>query len=432
MLLFINRLLWMIATIFLVGIGIYFMINLKFVQFRFKEMFYNLFKKPTKGISSFESLMLVLGGRIGVGSIAGVSLAIYLGGMGSIFWMWVIAFISASTSFCETVLGVKFKEKDDDVYKGGPSYYIKNGLNNKVLGGIYAILILVSYIGGFLGIQSNTICKSLNEMVNINPYIVGIVICLITSLIIHKGITKIVKVTSKIVPFMTLFYVLIAIYILILNINLIPGILVGIVKSAFNFKSFFTGFLATLIIGVQRGIFSSEAGLGTGAIAASTIDTNSPSSQGFVQMLGIYITTMFICTATAIVVLTSNYDILNISDVNGIEITQYAFSYHLGSIGKIVTFISIVLFSFSTILSGYYNGESCLKYFFKKVKKSYLSILKICTLLVLFIGSIISSNFLWDLVDVMVAILAIINCYAIYKLKDLVKEELFNYKRDKV
>jgi len=426
----INKLLWAVATSFIILSSLYFSISLKGVQFHFKKMFKSIVKKTTStGIKPYQTLMMVLAGRIGVGSIAGVALAIHLGGIGSIFWMWIIAFLAASISFCETVLGIVFKEKDEkNIYKGGPSYYIKKGLNNNLLGGIYAVLVIISYVGGFLSIQANTITKSIKQIIDINPIIVGLVIIIFVSIIIFGGIKKIADVSSKIVPIMIIGYVSIALYICIKNINLIPNLFTSIIKDAFTMKPFISGFLGSIIIGVQRGIFSNEAGLGTGAIASSTVETNDSCTQGYLQMIGIYITTMLICTATVVIILTSPYNTLILSDVNGIEITQYAFRYHLGNIGNYLVFISIILFSFSTILTGYYDGESSLKYFSKTVKKKYIYILKISTLVILFLGCLISSTLLWLIVDIMIALEAIINIYALVKLRKIVEKELKKYK----
>ena len=409
-----NKILWAVATAFILIASIYFTKHLGFVQFRFRKMIHYLFSKPKnkKSISPFQTLMMSLGGRVGVGSIAGVALAIYLGGVGSLFWMWVTAFLAAALTFSETVLGIMYKEKDEgDIYKGGPAYYIKKGLGNPLLGGIYAILIIVCYTGGFVGIQANTITKSLCEMITIKPIFVGISLCLLTGLVIFGGIKKIAGATSKIVPLMALFYLGLSLYIALTNISSIPRIFSTIIKEAFQLKPFLTGFLSTFIIGIERGIFSNEAGLGTGSMASSTVDTDNTVSQGYVQMLGIYITTILFCTATAIIILTSPYDSLSLTDVNGIEITQFAFQYHLGGFGNIAIFISILLFSFSTVLTGYYYSESSLKYFFAQIKAKYLLILKIFTLIVLLIGALMSSESLWNLVDVMVAILAIINIW---------------------
>lgn len=418
MLKIIDSILWSIATILMVYSGIYFTYKLKFVQFNFKEMFKNIIKKEDNSISPFESLMMVLGGRIGVGSIAGIALAIYLGGIGSIFWMWIIGFISAANSFSETTLGVKYQEKDKNLYKGGPSYYIKNGLNNKKLGRFYALIIVISQVFGFLSIQANTITNS----ININPIISGLVITLVSFIIINKSTKQLFKISSKLVPIMTLIYIIASIFIIICNIDQIPKLLKSIISEAFNFKSLGFGVLSSFIVGIQRGIFSNEAGLGTGAIAASTVKTAFSVSQGYVQILGIYITTFLICTATALVILTSNINFLG-NNLNGIEITQNAFIYHLGNVGNVIVIISIVLFAFSTILAGFYDAESNLKYLTNKT-----SYLKLIVCFVLFISSIIPAKTIWKIVNILTALLAITNIYALIKLKKDIIFELRRYK----
>lgn len=429
----INKFAWAIATSLIILSGIYFSYVFGFVQFKFKEMFQNLFKTENKehGISPAQSFLMTLGSRIGVGSIAGVSLALYFGGPGSIFWMWISAFLSASNTFCETVLGIIYREKDGKDYKGGPSYYIRNGLNNPKLGMVYAIIILVSFVGGFVGIQGNTITKSFLEITNVPKFLIGIVLVCLVSLIVFGGLKRIVAFSEKMVPFMSIMYIGIAIFVGITNIEVIPSIFKTIVASAFTWKSVYGGFLGSLITGVQRGIFSNEAGLGTGSITSSTSSTDSPTSQGYIQMLGIYVTTLLICTATAIIVMTSNYSELVLNDVNGIEITQYAFKYHLGNFGNILLFVSVLLFSFTTILTGYYDGESSLKYLFKNITNKHLNILKVVSLVVLFLGCIISSETLWSFVDILMALLAIINIYTLFKLKHDVKQELRYYNMQK-
>ena len=418
MLKIIDSILWAIATTLMVYSGIYFTCKLKFVQFNFKEMLKNIIKKENDSISPFESLMMVLGGRIGVGSIAGIALAIYLGGIGSIFWMWIIGFISAANSFAETTLGVKYQEKDNNLYKGGPSYYIKNGLNNKKLGRLYALIIVISQVFGFLSIQANTITNS----ININPVISGLIITLISFIIINKSTKQLFKISSKLVPIMTLIYILASIFIIINNIDQIPNLFKSIIFEAFNFKSLGFGVLSSFIVGIQRGIFSNEAGLGTGAIAASTVKTKFPANQGYVQILGIYITTFLVCTATSLVILTSDINFLG-NNLNGIEITQNAFIYHLGNIGNIIVILSIILFAFSTILSGFYDAESNLKYLTNQT-----NYLKIVICFVLFVSSIIPAKTIWEIVNILTAILAIINIYAIIKLKKDVIFELRRYK----
>lgn len=420
----INNIVWAVATTLILVSSIYFTYKLNFVQFRFKKMFKGLFQKKTKGkgISPIQTLMLSLGGRIGVGSIAGIALAIYLGGPGTIFWMWIMSFLTASNTFSETVLGNIYKQKEaEGVYKGGPSYYLKYGCRNKLLGSIYAIIILISYGGGFISIQSNTITRSINEVITISPYIIGLIIAIVTCFIIFGGIKKILYVSGKMIPFMAILYLLSCLIILGMNIQLLPLIIKQIVVAAFNFKSFFSGFIPTFIIGLQRGIFSNEAGLGTGSIASSATSDNDSVKQGFIQVLGIYVS-MLICTFTALVVML--FDINNIShvNVNGIEIVQNIFRNYLGNIGLFIMLVSIILFSFSTIITGYYYGETSLKYFFEKPHKAYLLVLKALTIIILFLGSIMSSKTLWNIVDFLIAFLAIINIYGLLMLRDDVQK----------
>ncbi len=426
-----TKLIWLFASILIIISGLYFTFKLNFIQFRFIKMFKGLkIKNKNKDtIKPFASLMMVLAGRIGVGSIAGIAVSIYYGGIGSIFWMWISSILGASLTFLETTLGMIYQKKDtDNICKGGPSYYIKYGLNNKLLGNIYAMVIIISDIFGFISIQTNTITHSLKEIFNIKEYIIGIIICVFVLIIIVGGAKRIANFSSKMVPSMTLLYLFVCLIIIIINIDEIPIIFSSIFKSAFNFNSIKGGMLGSVVIGIQRGIFSSEAGIGTGAIAASTTDAASKGeklSQGYMQMLGVYITTFLICTSTAFILLTSNVSNFTFNNLNGIELVQISFTQHLGVIGNYFVFIIIFLFAFTTILSSYYNGESSLKYFIEKPNKS-LKFLKFLTLISIFMGAISSSNIIWSFIDIFVGILAIINIYAIIKLKDDVIKELKN------
>ena len=424
-----NRIIWLIASSLIIISGVYFTLKFKFIQFKFIKMIKSLKvkNKNNETIKPFSSLMMVLAGRIGVGSIAGIAISIYYGGIGSIFWMWVSSILGASLTFLETTLGMIYQKKDDkNICKGGPSYYIKYGLNNKILGSIYAIIIIMSDIFGFISIQTNTITHSLTEIINIDEFLIGIIICILVLLIIFGGVRRIANFSTKMVPTMTILYLSVCLIIIVLNIEKIPNIFIEIIKSAFNFKSISGGILGSMIIGIQRGIFSSEAGIGTGAIASSATEslTNKEKiSQGYTQMIGVYITTFLICTSTALVLLVSNVSVFNFSDLNGIEIIQIVFSKYLGNFGNYFIFIIIFLFSFTTILSSYYNAESSLKYFVDKPNKS-IKILKISTLISIFMGAISSSNTIWNFIDLFVGLLAIINIYALIKLEDKVTELL--------
>ena len=428
-----NKIMWLIATSLIIFSSVYFSFSFRFIQFNFKEMIKNLFRRNNEeiGINPIQSFFMTLGARIGVGSIAGVSLALYLGGPGSIFWMWVSAFLSATNTFSETILGIIYRKRDNEGYIGGPSYYIKYGLNQNKLGIIYAVVIIISYVLGFVGVQGNTITKSCLGLIDVSPIIIGIILTIFAALIIFGGLKKIASFSEKVVPLMTILYLGLATVVMVRNINIIPNVFKNIILSAFSLKSIYGGFVGTIIIGIQRGIFSNEAGLGTGSITSSAASTISPVSQGYIQMLGIYVTTLLICTATVIIVMTSDYQNLSIIDINGIEITQYAFGYHFGSIGNILLFVSVLLFSFTTILTGYYDGEVSLKFLIKHIKNSHLIILKIFSLVVLFLGCVASSYFLWVIVDIMISILAIINIYALLLLEKDVKFELMYYNNRK-
>lgn len=415
------KLVWAVATSVIIIASIYFTKKLGCKQLNLKGIISSLkpSKKKGQGLSPIDTLMLTLAGRIGVGSIAGVALGIYIGGVGSIFWVWITTFLTAILSYVETYLGVKFREKDSDGnYIGGPSYYIRNGLHNKKLAYFYSILIIVCYIGGFLGIQSNTITKSFTQIVPVSNYIVSLFLSCITFFCIFNGVKGISKITSKMVPFMTLLYIFLFIYVACINYDKIPIIFINIIKDAFNMDSFLGGFLSTCIIGLQRGIFSNEAGLGTSSIAASTTNSDSVSAQGYLEVLGVYITSLILCTATAIFIFTTNYEGMIFEDINGIELMQYAFSCHFGSFGNILLFLFIFLFAFSTVLTGYYYGESSLRFLLGKGHTKSIKLLKVITLIVVFLGGVMSATLLWNIVDLLVAFLAIINIYALFCLQD--------------
>lgn len=426
-----NSMLWSIAILFLIGGGIYFTFYLRGIQFRFREMFRSFKHEKKEKISPFKSLTMALAARIGVGSLAGIALALYVGGPGSIFWIWVSSIITSVNSFSESVLGVVYRERDDDVYKGGPAFYIDKGLGNKKLAKFYAFLIMSSYIVGFMTIQANTITASISSYIDVSPLVIGIILAGVSAYSILGGVKGIVNLTSMLVPVMGGIYLLVSCYIIIRNIAIMPDILFKILNGAFNFKSFGAGVLSSFVIGIQRGVFSTEAGLGSGAIASSTTDDDSSVKIGLVQVLGIYFVSFVICTSTAFIIMTSDYLKVGFDNINGIEITQYALSYHLGNLGVIILVISIILFAFSTIVAGYYYGESNLKYLNKNTSKNHILLLKIVTVVLLVVGSVIKASIIWSIVDILVALMAIVNMYAVILLRRDVKREFVMYNKIK-
>lgn len=425
----VNSVLWSVAILFLIGGGLYFTFYLKGIQFHVFEMFRSFKHDKKEKISPFQSLTMALAARIGVGSLAGIALALYVGGPGSIFWIWVSSIITAVNSFSESVLGIIYREKDDDVYKGGPAFYIDKGMGKKNLAKFYALLIMTAYIIGFMTIQANTITASLSSYIEVSPLIIGIILALISAYSILGGVKGIVNLTSKLVPVMGGIYLLLSCYIILKNINIMPDVIFQILNGAFNVKSFGAGVLSSFVIGIQRGVFSTESGLGSGAIASSTTDEDSSVKVGLVQVLGIYFVSFIICTSTAFIIMTSDYLSTTFQNINGIEITQYALSYHLGNFGVLILVVSIILFAFSTIVAGYYYGESNLKYLNKNVTNTHILILKIVTIALLIVGSVVKASIIWTIVDILVALMAIVNMYAVISLRKDVKKECLMYKR---
>ena len=404
----------LIGILVLIISGIYFGIKLKFKHLNIFRAI-RIISRREEGISSFSSLCISLASRIGVGSLSGVAISIYIGGIGSIFWMWIITLICSSNTMIESMLSIRYRVKKNNYYEGGPFFYIEKGLNNKLLAIIYALVFVITYGIVFLSIQTNTISKVVNEIVPINGLIVGIIISILTFLIIFKGIKEISSVISKLIPIIALLYINTCLIVIFKNINLIDDIILLIIKEAFNLKSFVIGF----IVGSTKSIFSTEAGLGTGAIACSITSNAIEEEQGLVQVFGIFFDTFVVSTLTAFVILLTPKININIS--NGIELTRYAFIYHLGKYGGLILTISIILFAFSTIISGYYYGEVALKYI---TKKNNTILLKVITILIILISTVISPTIIWDFIDIFIVILAIINSISLIMLR----KKIFNDK----
>ena len=381
-------------------------------------------KETDEGISPFQTLCISLASRIGVGSLSGMAFAIYIGGLGSIFWIWVSTLICASNTLSESILSIKYRKKlGNNMYEGGPFYYISMGLKKKYLAIVYALIFVFAYIFGFLTIQSNTISKIVTEIVPVNGFVIGMVVVVMTSLIIFKGVKEIASVVSKLVPFMAILYICTCLFIIFGNISRLGSVIKLIISSAFNPRSFLTGF----IVGTTKSIFSTEAGLGTGAIASSASSSTNEVEQGLIQVFGIHFDTFVVSTLTIFVILLSPYNILNLSNINGIEITKYAFNYHLGTYGGLILTISIILFAFSTIIGGYYYGEIALKFLIKDLNTK---LFKIIVLVLLFISTVISPTIIWNLIDKSIVILAIINTISLV----MMRKEIFNIvkKYDKI
>ena len=409
----INKTLWIIAISLILINSFYFSIKLHFPQFRIFQALKTLkYKNEEDNISPKDTLIMTLSSKIGVGSLSGTALCIYYGGIGSVFWIFISTFILSIINYIENALAIIYKENNKEP-KSGPQYYIKKGLNKKILSIIYAIVLLISYILLFTAIQTNTISVLIKEMYNINRIIISLVITILTAIIIKKGIKGISNICNKIFPVMMSIFIIIGGFIILKNINMLPCILKEITKDAFNIKSISGGIFQTIIITFQRSVFANEAGVGTSAIISGSTDNNDYHLQANIGLLQTYFINFIILGITSLIIITSKQYDQNI--INGIELTKAAFQYHLGSFGGIILLVILTLFSFSSIITIYYYGESSLDFLIKN-KKS-IKLLKIVTLLSIFIGGIIKATAIWNLIDIFLAILTIINMYSVYSLK---------------
>lgn len=397
---------WYAVSILFIYSAFKFSTKYKFIQYKIGSFLKVIKSKSKNNITPLSSLCMSLAAKIGVGSLAGVSLAIYLGGVGSVLWMCVISLFLSINTYIECIFGVKFRDKINGIFNGGPSVYIRKCLNNKYISILYSVLVIVTYSGFFMSIQSNTIISVFTGF-NINKILIVLVLVFCFYLVIRKNSYNIFKINLILVPIMLGIYIVLGLYV-ILNNNVLE-VLLDMVESAFNLKSIIPVFL----IGMQRAVFISESGLGTSAISAASCD-NTPHNQGMLEVMGIYITTFCICFITFIIIATSNYGSINYVNINGIEILMDAFYYHFGILGKFLLSLITILFAFSTIISGYFFGDSNLKGIVNN--KLVIRIFKYLVILVIIISSFVSSSILWNLTDFFIAILAIINISAMLKI----------------
>ncbi|MGN0144365.1 MAG: alanine/glycine:cation symporter family protein [Clostridium sp.] len=431
-----NDILWTYVLIApLIILGLYFSFKTNFVQFRYiKEMFRLLTdsssaKKEKGSVSSFQAFCISTASRVGTGNLAGIAIAISVGGPGAIFWMWIIALIGSASSFVESTLAQIYKQSDGKgAYVGGPAYYMEKALNMKWLGVIFSILITICFGLVFNSVQSNTISLAMNEAFGINNVIMGVILTIFTIAVIFGGIHRIAKVSEIIVPIMATAYILIALFVVAINFKEIPGLIASIVENAFGIKQAVGGGLGgILLIGIKRGLFSNEAGMGSAPNAAATANVSHPVKQGLIQTLGVFTDTIVICSCTAFIILLSDIDLT--SGLTGIQLTQNALSSQIGNFGNIFIAICVLLFAFSSIVGNYYYGEANIE--FLTDKKIYLTLYRICVALMVLFGSIVHMDIVWNLADVFMALMAITNLIAIALLGKFAFKALDDYRAQK-
>ncbi len=415
----INKILWIIAISFIIVNSVYFSIKLKFPQLKFNKLLKSIkFQKSKNEITPSDTLIMTLSSKIGVGSLAGTALCIYYGGPGAVFWMFLSSFLLSILNYLENALSIIYKDQKKN--KSGPPYYIKKGLNKKKLAYIYALLVIIAYIFLFLSIQTNTIVVLTNEMISINKVLISAFITLLSGLIILKGIKKISNICNKLFPIMMFIFLISGIIIMCKSFDTIPIVIKSIINNITNVKSIHGGVIYLIIISFQRSIFATESGVGTSAIISGSSSSNNYKLQASLGLFTTYFINFVIIGITSLVILTSGISDMKIT--NGIELTKSAYLYHLGIPGEIILYIILVLFSFSTIITIYYYGESSLK--FITTKKQFINILKIITIISIFTGGIINGITIWEYIDIFLAILTIINMYAIYKLRNIIVSKL--------
>ena len=424
----------------LVGTGIYFTIRTRFVQLRLlKESFHVLKEKAgeengKKQVSSFQALMISTASRVGTGNIAGIATAIAAGGAGAVFWMWLMAVIGGASAFIESTLAQVYKVKDKEEFRGGPSYYMEKALGKRWLGILFSVLLIICFAYGFNGLQSFNMSSSLEYYIpgysdTVYPMLVGLILAVGTAFVIFGGVHRIGFITSVLVPIMAGAYLLIGLYTVITNITELPKVFSMIFSQAFDFKAFAGGMAGSaVVIGIKRGLFSNEAGMGSAPNASASASVSHPAKQGMVQVLSVFIDTLLICSATAMMLLLSG--VQGESGVlDGIPFVQKAISANVGNWGIHFITLSIFAFAFSSLIGNYYYAESNI--LFIKNNKKLLFIFRITCLLAVFFGAQADFSMMWNIADITMGCMATVNILVILVLGNTAMKVLKDYEKQK-
>ncbi|KLT73494.1 sodium:alanine symporter [Neisseria arctica] len=452
MLEFVNMLngwVWSPALIYLcLGVGLYFSIRTRFLQLRhLRQMIKLLFdgKSSDEGVSSFQALAMSLAGRVGTGNIAGVATAITFGGPGALFWMWVVAFLGASTAFIESALGQIYKEKQDGEYRGGPAYYFEKGLGQTWYGILFAVSAILACGLLLPGVQANSIADSMSNALDVPQSVTAAIIAILLGFIIFGGVKRIAKAAEIIVPFMALAYIIVAVVIVLLHIHDLPKVLTLIFESAFGLHAGFGAMIGLAIQwGVKRGVYSNEAGQGTGPHPAGAANVSHPAKQGLVQAFSVYIDTLFVCSATGFMLLvTGMYNVVkpdgsgfvyqgvpSSSIQAGAGYTQTAMESIMPGFGSVFVALALFFFAFTTIMAYYYIAETNIKYLSSKIKMDWaITLLKIGIIVVVVYGSVKTAELAWGLGDLGVGLMAWLNIIGILFLQKPALACLKDYER---
>ena len=429
-----------ILIFLLVAAGIYFSIRTKFVQFRLIGDAIKALKEKAekndngKSVSSFQALMISTASRVGTGNIAGIATAIVAGGPGAVFWMWVMAIVGGASAFVESTLAQVYKVKDGKEFRGGPSYYIERALGKRWLGVLFSILLIACFAYGFNGLQTYNMSSALEYYIpnysdTILPAVVGLLIAAATAFVIFGGVHRIGFISSVIVPIMAGIYILMGIFITLTNLDRVPEMFSLIFEGAFDFRAIFGGFAgSTVLIGIKRGLFSNEAGMGSAPNASATATVSHPVKQGMVQVLSVFIDTLMICTTTAFILLLSGVT-GSPEKLDGIPYVQAAISANVGSLGIHFITFSIFAFAFTSLIGNYYYAESNI--LFIKNNRILLNVFRITCLIAIFLGAQADFSTVWNLADVLMGFMAIENILVIFLLGGIAFKVLDDYTKQK-
>ncbi len=418
--------------------GLFFTIKTRGLQIRLlPQMFRSIAEKPDnideKSISPFQAFAVGLASRVGTGNLSGVAIAIVVGGPGSVFWMWIVAILGSVSAFVESTLAQVYKVHDEEVsFRGGPAYYMRDALNNNKMGILFAVILSIVYGLIFNAIQANTITNATLKTFGLDtsgiyPVVIGLVIAILVGYVLFGGTKRIAEYSSVIVPIMAVIYLVLAAIVIILRIDQIPTVFSMIIQDAFDFNSAIGGAIGvTIQLGVKRGLFSNEAGMGSAPNAAASATTSHPAKQGLIQSLGVYIDTLVVCSATAFIILSSGIE-LDPTATDGISVTMDAMGSVLGNWSIAVLMVAIFFLAFSSILGNYYYAQSNIE--FIKNNPKFIAIFKGFLLVVVFWGSVAPSDTVWALGDMFMGTMAIINIIAILLLSKKAMLVLKDYEK---
>ena len=419
----------------LIAAGVFFSVRTGFAQIRmFPEGIRVLTEKSHKGgISSFQALMIATASRVGTGNIAGVATAIVSGGPGAVFWMWIMAVIGAASAFVESTLAQIYKQRDGDIYKGGPAYYIERAMKARWLGVVFAVLLILTFAFGFNGLQAYNIASALEHYAGDNyqtaALITGVVLAVISAALFFGGAQKISLVSSILVPIMAGICILIGLIITFAHIGNLPEIFAEIFRDAFDFQAISGGFAGSCVVwGIKRGLFSNEAGMGSAPNAAAAADVSHPVKQGMVQVISVFIDTIIICSTTVFIILCTDQFTYG-GDLNGIPLVQKSVQSIFGEIGVGIITVSVALFAFTSLIGNYFYAEFNVK--FISGNKIFMTVFRILAVIMVFIGANSNLQLAWNMADILMAGMALVNIISLFCLSGIAVRALDDYVRQK-